>query len=147
MYDIFIKESYRQANRVNYFGDIPNVLEYLSDNSINIGIATGKDGERARWFLSRLNLLDFFNLVVGSDEVSNPKPAPDMIWKHLEYFQTKTSQTLMIGDSVTDLRAGRNASVHVAAALWGDGGPSELIAENPDFILHNPLDILNLWGF
>jgi AHBA synthesis associated protein len=146
MKDVFVQESYRLAHQIKVFEGIPGLLSSLSDNHIFLGIATGKDGKRARSLLSQLGLLSYFNLVLGSDEVTKGKPAPDIVTEHLKYFHSDPQQTLMIGDSISDMRAGKAACVSVAAALWGIEENDKLINENPDYVLIAPGDLFGVLG-
>ncbi len=144
MRDVFVRESYRLAGQIKVFDSITKVLKTLSLNNILLGIATGKDGKRSRSLLSQLGLLSYFNLIVGSDEVKNGKPAPDIILVQLAYFHSNPEQTLMIGDAISDIQAGKAASVFVAAALWGIEENEKLIQERPNYILQTPEDILSV---
>lgn len=144
MADVFVRESYRLASEVKVFAGVHEMLAGLFDAQIPMGVATGKSGERARHLLRELDLLSYFCTVVGSDEVVACKPAPDIVYENLRRLGTPAPNTLMVGDSVLDLRAGRAAGAQIAAAMWGDGDPSALRAECPEFVLQDPLDVVGL---
>lgn len=135
MWAPFVAESNRLTPMIVIFDEVVPLLGRMSSCGINMGVATGKDGKRARGVLGALGLLEFFGLVVGSDEVVCPKPAPDMIEKHLRYFGSPRECALVVGDSLSDLAAGRAAGVDCAAALWGDGCSSSLRAARPEHLL------------
>ena len=50
----------------------------------------------------------------------------------------------MVGDAVTDLASARAAGVTAVAALWGESDPADLLAAEPDAILHTPGELLAL---
>lgn len=143
MQSSFAEESNRLNKELKIYSGCIEVLTELQQKKINIGIATGKEGGRARALLQDLNLFDYFDLVIGGDEVRECKPHPDIILKHLEFFAAVPNEVLFIGDSVLDMQAGKSAKVFVGAALWGFGRESDILAESPDYVFEKPLDILS----
>ncbi|KUN03005.1 phosphoglycolate phosphatase [Streptomyces yokosukanensis] len=140
----FVRESYRLAHLVAVFDGVPEMLRELRAHGIPLAVATGKSGPRARSLLEQLGLLDLFTVVIGSDEVVRPKPAPDIVLKALGVLGSDPSRTVMIGDAVTDLASARGAGVAAFAALWGESDDESLLAENPDAVLRDPSELLEV---
>ncbi len=63
-------------------------------------------------FLSKLNLSEFFDLVVCASDVSNPKPHPDIMEKILGAFEVLPEDVLYIGDSRVDEEFALATGVH-----------------------------------
>ena len=57
----------------------------------------------------------YFDIVVSSADVANPKPHPDPLIKILNYFQALPQHLLYIGDSELDQMASRAAGVYFAS--------------------------------
>jgi AHBA synthesis associated protein len=144
MQEPFVRESARLAGEVRVYPGIAPMLDALRDMGVATAVATGKSGERARTLLARLDLLDRFDLVVGSDEVDNPKPAPDIVERPLSVLDIPPSSAMMVGDAVTDLRSAQAAGVTSVAAVWGEGDEAELRAAGPDFLLRQPNEVPKL---
>ncbi|HIF07129.1 MAG TPA: HAD family hydrolase, partial [Gemmatimonadetes bacterium] len=72
-----------------------------------------------------------------------PKPHPESVHKALELLGLagRVKETLFVGDSPFDLRAGRAAGTYTAAAVWGAFSRDALAAENPDFYLSDLLGV------
>lgn len=140
----FVRESYRLAHLVTVFDGVPEMLRELRAHGIGLAVATGKSGPRARSLLEQLGLLDLFTVVIGSDEVARPKPAPDIVLKALDVLGSDPARTVMIGDAVTDLTSARGAGVAAIAALWGEGDDETLLAEHPDVVLRAPSELLGV---
>ncbi|AYN38346.1 HAD family hydrolase [Streptomyces dangxiongensis] len=140
----FVRESYRLAHLVPVFDGVPEMLRELRAQGIRLAVATGKSGPRARSLLEQLGLLDLFTVVIGSDEVERPKPAPDIVLKALGVLGSDPSRTVMIGDAVTDLASARGAGVAAIAALWGESDEETLLAEDPDIVLRKPSELLEV---
>jgi AHBA synthesis associated protein len=144
MQEPFVRESYRLADQVRMFDGVPDLLNSLRAGGFGLAVATGKSGPRARSLLDGLGVLALFDHVLGSDEVANAKPAPDIVVRAMELLGVGPDETMMIGDAVTDLASARAAGVTAVAALWGESDPVELLAAEPDAVLHAPGELLAL---
>ncbi|MFD0205650.1 MULTISPECIES: HAD-IA family hydrolase [Saccharothrix] len=135
----FVRESYRLADRVRLFDGVADMLEELGGRGLRFAIATGKSGPRARSLLEELGVLSRFDHVIGSDEVANPKPAPDIVHRAMDLLGVvDKSETVMIGDAETDLASARAAGVGAVAALWGECDPVVLLNAQPDAAFESP---------
>jgi phosphoglycolate phosphatase-like HAD superfamily hydrolase len=57
-------------------------------------------------------------IIVTGDDVVNHKPSSEGIMKFVNEFNLKKDEVLMIGDSVADVRASKEAGIRIASALW-----------------------------
>ncbi len=53
-------------------------------------------------------------------------------------------QTVMVGDSATDIETARNAGAVAVAATWGFRDRPELVAAKPDHLIDEPSDLVEL---
>ena len=83
-------------------------------------------------------------ILIGSDHVERGKPAPDPILLALERMGAAPEDAVYIGDSTSDLAAGRAAGTRTAAALWGPLTRAELAPHAPDVWLETPHEIAEL---
>lgn len=60
-------------------------------------------------------LKDFFDIVVSSLDVKNPKPDPEPLLKILDFFQLPPERSLYVGDSAIDYETARAADVPFVA--------------------------------
>lgn len=142
MEEPFVRESYRLAKQVTVFDGVVELLLELRVRGLRLAVATGKSGSRARSLLDGLNLLPFFEHVIGSDEVPRPKPAPDIVEHALGLMDVAPERAIMVGDMPTDLASARGAGVAAAAALWASPEVGQLLAAGPDVVLPHPSDLL-----
>jgi phosphoglycolate phosphatase len=61
--------------------------------------------------LRRHGLLEYFDIVVSSLDVSRPKPHPESILKILSFFRIGPEQALYVGDSIVDYETALAAGV------------------------------------
>ena len=100
------------------FAGIPKVLESLTTRT-RLAVFTGGSRRAARILLEAAHLDQFFDQVVGGDEVSRPKPNPDGLFEVCSRLAISPSEAAYIGDSPLDLQAARSAGVAAVAAGWG----------------------------
>lgn len=146
MHEVFKLESNSRMSKIEVYPGVREMLTSLKRQGVKMTIATGKDGERARATLDYLKLLTYFDLVLGSDQVERPKPAPDMALTALKTFGTDPEKTLFCGDALADMKCGRGAKVHIAAVMWGEPDRDVLLAENPEHVFESPADVINTVG-
>lgn len=144
MYDTFVVESRKLVHLVNPCPGASDLLLRLRDAKISTAIATGKTRNRAIEVLSATGLLELVDAVVGSDEVANGKPAPDIVLLALEKIGVATASAVMVGDSPLDLQAGQAAGTRVAAALWGQASRRELLECRADMWAANCTELSGL---
>lgn len=84
----------------------------------------------------------YLSLIVGCEDVKNLKPDSEGI----NFILWKTGMprlySLIIGDTVVDIKAGKNAGIKTGAVKWGLGDWDKLLAENPDYKFSNWNDLL-----
>ncbi|WP_018501092.1 HAD-IA family hydrolase [Parafrankia discariae] len=146
MEEPFVRESYRLSRKVMLFEGVRELLGDLRERGLRLAVATGKSGPRARALLGELEIVDYFERVIGSDEVANPKPAPDIVLLALDVLGAAPGEAMMIGDAVTDIQSARGAGVRAVAAMWGETDEAELLAAGPDSVLRSPRELLGLLG-
>ncbi len=63
------------------------------------------------------------------------KPHPEGILKAVELLRLTTGDTIYVGDSAIDIRAGKAAGVKVAAVATGHYSAERLRTEGADYII------------
>ncbi len=96
---------------------IPELLDSLRNHGIRIGIVTGKS--RGAWEITLRHVpLAPFDTLVFDDDVSEPKPDSEGITKALADLGASPSETIYVGDSLSDLEAATAAGVQFLGAGW-----------------------------
>ncbi|WP_052674840.1 HAD-IA family hydrolase [Amycolatopsis orientalis] len=150
--DVYSAESRRHLGLVEAYPGVRELLSALKAAGTPVAIATGKSHERAMLALRSAGLDGDIDVVIGSDLVGRPKPAPDIVHTALARLRASTGKaidprrTLFVGDSVLDMRAGTAAGVVVVAAGWGQTAPEILRAEGPDGYAARVADLFGVLG-
>lgn len=85
------------------------VLAALAAHDIRTAVVTNTPGRLARQLLAGGGLR--FEVVVGADEVAEPKPAPDCVHAALAVLGVNAADALLVGDSRFDRLAAEAAGV------------------------------------
>ena len=101
------------------FSNVKNVLEFLKNNGIKLAVCTNKMERLSNILLEKLNVLYMFDYLVGGDSLRKNKPDPFPLLYICEKLNIEISDTIMIGDSVTDLNAGKDAGMPVVLVSYG----------------------------
>ena len=71
------------------------------------------------------------------------KPDPEGLIMCLEAMGASAENSIMVGDSFTDIQAGKAAGMHTCAILYGYGDKDKLKAENADYSASATSEIIN----
>lgn len=93
-----------------------------------LGIVTTKTAKYSVELLEHMGLMDYFKVLIGREDVENPKPHPEPVIKALSKFETDTNECWMIGDTCMDILSARAAGVRGIAVTSGYGSREQLSA-------------------
>ena len=97
--------------------------------------------------LTRVGLLDYFDLLVAADMTGTKKPDPAHFLFALEALGIKPEESLVVGDSIKrDMVPARKLGLKTAYASYGDWRPAEETDQCFDFRLNAFSDLLDLSG-
>jgi len=123
-----------------YDGVVAAVLALRAQGKM-LGLVTSKTRSGALRGLRVAGLEHTFQVVVGADEVTHPKPHPEPVLTALERLGAPAAGAVFVGDSRHDVECGRAAGVKTAAVLWGPFDRSHLEDLEPDYWLETPADL------
>ncbi|NMQ19060.1 phosphoglycolate phosphatase [Candidatus Competibacter phosphatis] len=116
----------------------PGVRKGLADLhavSFPMACVTNKPAEFARPLLERLGIGEFFATVVGGECIPQPKPAPDALLLCAERLGIPVAQGLMVGDSINDVGAARNAGCPIVCVPYGYNHGRDIRDAAPDAVI------------
>lgn len=125
---------------------LPDAKEAIVEASkiANIGVVTTKTSKMSKILLDGFGVLNYFDVVVGREDVQNPKPHEEPILRALELMGQKPSMDVyMVGDTVLDLKSAKNAKVNSIGLTCGYGDGDDLKKYTPH-IAQNALKAVRL---
>ena len=116
---------------------LPNATEAveLAHSFATLAVVTTKTSEYSRILLEKLGLMEYFEVLIGRQEVTHPKPHPEPIFKALEALKVEPSKDIyMIGDTKLDLIAANDAQINSIGVLCGYGTQEELVKYSSNIV-------------
>ncbi len=120
------------------------VIDAARARGLRLAIATTKIKAHLTGIMEMFDWQDVFAAATGGDEVERVKPAPDAFRLTLERLGALAEDSMVVGDTVNDVRAAQGAGVEVAAVVSPYGRREELKASRPDHFLEKLTDLLPL---
>ena len=99
---------YEAALQASHIDGIEEVLEFIESNNLKQAIFTFNTHRNAEISLQKVNLMKYFELIVGRDNVENMKPHPDHLLSICKKLDVLPSEIIVIGDSSRDIEAALN---------------------------------------
>lgn len=125
------------------YPNVKQTLEVLKRQMrCKIALVTNKPEHIAHRILKGLKISDYFDAALGPESVKKMKPDPEGILKVLDSFQVTPQKAIMVGDSHTDIEAGKSAGIYTCGVTYGFGDNAELIQSGPDFLINDMARLL-----
>lgn len=121
---------------------IPETLQSLLEQSINLFLATSKPQVFANEILIHFNLLPFFKAVYGSELDGALADKGELIAYILEKEKISAENTMMVGDRSYDILAAKKHGIYSVGVTYGFGTIEELRESNADYIIDTPEQLL-----
>ncbi|HYM50617.1 MAG TPA: HAD-IA family hydrolase [Candidatus Limnocylindrales bacterium] len=116
-------QTYRQADaalgHAQVFRGIPTVVRRLRQAGVRLGVVSCKRHLLVDAELEATRLRSAFDVVIGFEDVTPTKPAPDPLLHAIDQLELNRDATLYVGDTMVDLETGRAAQVRTVLAAWG----------------------------
>ena len=109
------KIEYNAALNATMIMGIEDVLIFAKKNNLKQAIFTFNKYEHAKLSLKKVRLLKFFDVIIGRDNVSNPKPHPDHLLVICNKLDVKPNEILVIGDNYRDIEGAISVGAHSIA--------------------------------
>lgn len=77
-----------------------------------------------------------FDIILGSNDTRPRKPAPDILNEIMLSCKIPPDQTLLIGDSETDIQTANNADIRAITCTWGFRTTEQLLAAGAEILVH-----------
>jgi phosphoglycolate phosphatase len=120
------------ANRV--FPGVVDGLAELAKQGVALAVATSKFRRSADALLTAAGLGDHFDLVVGADEVSHPKPHPEIGQTILRVLGMAAEHAVVVGDTTHDLLMARVAKMRSIGVTYGIHDRATLATADPTWL-------------
>jgi phosphoglycolate phosphatase len=124
------------------FAGLEDVIRHFSANH-KIAVVTTNTSQNVHAFLIKHGLDSFIHAVYGVD---TPGSKAQKISLARERFVENEEAVFMIGDSLSDVRAAKEAGVTSIAVTWGHQSLETLLRDEPDYVVHSPRELIEVIG-
>ena len=144
-YPIFV-ELYHEHNG-KYSRLYPGVqqgLEYMAAAGYKLGCVTNKAAQFTEPLLRALGVYDRFGIVISGDSLARKKPDPMPLLHAAAHFQVAPQASLMLGDSVSDVKAARAAGFQITCVSYGYNHGRDIREAEPDAVIDSFVELEEL---
>jgi phosphoglycolate phosphatase-like HAD superfamily hydrolase len=150
---------------VRSFPGARDMLKTLHNKHYRIGIVSSKTKALVNHGLEWTGLSSYVDVVIGCEEVTNPKPDPEGILKALAELnaidedlpdedkkkrmprdeEVYKRHSLYIGDNLSDMQAAHNAGIRSCGVLYIKD-PSIMLEASPDMVINKLAELVTICG-
>ena len=113
---------------------IEDILRSLKESGRKLALFTGKGIHTAMITLQEFHIEKYFDFIVTGNDVVKHKPSSEGLLKIMEHFTLQPDELLMVGDSVSDVKAAHEAGVTIAAVVWDSYAKEKVLQMKTDFV-------------
>ncbi len=92
---------------------VEKILKFLHERRVRMAVVTGARTSSAKYLLTRLGIIEYFDSIIGADATKKGKPHPEPIYTALK--QLRINEILkcitFVGDSINDVIAAHSAGI------------------------------------
>jgi phosphonatase-like hydrolase len=110
-----------------------DVLKQLQAMQLILATTTGFDRALTSAILTRLAWRPYFIASITSDDVSDGRPAPYMLFRAMEAAHVnETAQVMAVGDTPLDLQAANNGGMGAAIGVYSGAATEDRLRKEPN---------------
>lgn len=104
-------DEYIETNGVPLKEGVYEILAFLKEKGLKIGLASSTRYERVIEKLKAAEIYDYFSVVIGGDMVEHSKPDPDIYLKACKALEVDPKEAVAIEDSYNGIRSAEGAGL------------------------------------
>tara|TARA_R110002049_G_scaffold285705_11_gene467228 strand:- start:1056 stop:1724 length:669 start_codon:yes stop_codon:yes gene_type:complete len=133
------------SKRSQLYPAVKQGLNWLKSQGIKLGCVTNKDEQFTLPILKNLGLFDFFDIVISGDTLPLKKPDPAPLLHGAKFFGVAPKNAMMIGDSISDVKASRAAGFSIVCLSYGYNHGVDIRTANPDAVIDTFAELADLF--
>ncbi len=144
-YPVF-DELYRDntSKRSVLYPGVIEALDYFQSAGYRLGCVTNKAARFTEPLLKDLGIRERFSIVVSGDTLPRKKPDPQPLLHAAEFFAVAPKDSLMVGDSVSDVEAARAAGFRIVCMSYGYNHGMDIRDAGPDAVIDSLTELRGL---
>jgi len=119
-------------------------LDMLKGAGYRLGCVTNKAAQFTEPLLQDLGVFEDFSIVISGDSLPQKKPDPAPLLHGAAFFGCEPRHALMVGDSVSDVKAARAAGFQIICMSYGYNHGVDIRDAHPDAVIDALTEVLPL---
>ena len=130
----------RFCDMIKLFPGIRELLDELKKRGYKMGLVTSRLLNTTMQGLETFGIKDYFDAILTADDTPLHKPDPAPINITLEKLGSDRKSSVMLGDTMYDIKCARNAGVTSVLVAWSLalGQTKDFGDDAPDYIINSP---------
>lgn len=125
------------------YPDVDQGLRQLKEAGFTLALVTNKPIRFVPKILEGLGWTPLFTMVLGGDSLPVKKPDPTPLLHTCTTLKFEPAQAFMIGDSINDISAGKNAGIDTIGLSYGYNYGQDIRASKPNQAFDTFADLLS----
>jgi phosphoglycolate phosphatase len=130
----------KEMENLKPFEGIKEVVNFLFNNNLELGILTSNSKENVVKFLKK-NEMDIFNFIFSEKSIFGKDK---VLLRLMKKRKLKPENIVFIGDETRDIEAAKKAKIKIIAVSWGFNKEDLLKKYNPDYLASAPKDLIGI---
>lgn len=119
-------------------------LAYLKQAGFRLGCVTNKAEQFTVPLLTDLGVIENFEIVVSGDTLPRKKPDPMPLLHAAEQLGVAPAESMMLGDSMSDVKAARAAGFQIICMSYGYNHGVDISESKPDAVIDSMAELQGL---
>ncbi len=115
-----------------------DAVRLASEHAV-LGIVTTKTATYSKEILEDMGIMRYFNVLIGREDVTHPKPHPEPVRKALSLLHADTTRSWMVGDTPMDIESAHRAKIACVAVTCGYG-QEDVLRKSTPYMAKNALE-------
>ncbi|MDF2541641.1 MAG: hypothetical protein K0S47_1359 [Herbinix sp.] len=139
------KDRYKNnmQNKTRPYNGIMELLLDLNRYNYKMAIVSNKFDTAVK-ALSRTYFGNLIPVAIGESPSVRRKPAPDSIYTAIHELNSDLKNTIIVGDSETDVLTAKNAGIPCIGVTWGFRSREVLRNTDADYLIDTPKELLTI---
>lgn len=141
-YPLFVElYDHHNGERSRLYPGVEEGLDHMQSAGYIIGCITNKAAQFTLPLLKALQIHDRFAIIISGDTLPRKKPDPMPLLHAAEHFGTPVEACLMLGDSVSDVKAARAAGFQIICVSYGYNHGNDIRDAEPDAVIDSFVEL------
>ncbi len=133
------------SKRSVVYDGVTEGLAYLRAAGYRLGCVTNKASQFTLPLLKALGLYETFEIVISGDTLPKKKPDPLPLLHAAEQLGVTPAESLMLGDSMSDVKAARAAGFRIVCMTYGYNHGEDIRDSSPDAVIDSMAELEGLF--